>query len=121
MTAEQKIQMIEMRKQGKSYQEIAEQFGVTRQRVHQIVNPIFFNPIRCENRLEKYVFPNIAIWMNENGLSLFDVQELTGIHERTIYGFLTGRTKPRFDSICKIIEVTGMTFEEAFEAKERKL
>lgn len=56
MTKEQKVEMFSMRLDGATYEEIAEKFGISKQRVNQIIHKEPKN--RC---IEKNVF--IAGWL----------------------------------------------------------
>ena len=120
MTREQKRQMLDMRLDGYSFEYIGEHFGVSRQRVQQILSGKGSgkrNATSKQNRLERYAFPNIAIWMNENDWSLAMLAEKTHITAATLSKQLLGHSEPTLKTIREIIEITGLPFEVAFERK----
>ena len=120
MTREQKHQMLDMRLDGYSFEYIGERFGVSRQRAQQILSGKGSgkrNATSKQNRLERYAFPNIAIWMNEHDYTLTMMAEEIGIFPTTLSKQLLGNVEPPLKTVRKIIEITGLPFEEAFERK----
>ena len=120
MTREQKHQMLDMRLDGYSFEYIGECFGVSRQRVCQILSGKDSprrNAISKQNRLIRYEFPNIAIWMNENDCSLAMLAEKTHITAATLSKQLLGHSEPTLKTVREIIEIIGLPFEVAFERK----
>lgn len=115
-------EMRELKKQGKTYQEIGNILGISRQRVHYLIgnkNEFLFKKILPN----KCIYVGLRKWMNENKVCF---SELT----RQIYGHsnpnnqalvkkrISGKTtfhKPFIDSILKI---TGLTYEEAFKIED---
>lgn len=111
-------EMEKMRAEGKTHAEIAFSFGLSRQRVHQLIGQgdvAKFRGITSDH----CVYGNIRKWMNDNKVSR---SEFT----RIIYGenhpensqrlrrCLMGLSQPRKNIIDKILLATGMTYEEAF-------
>lgn len=120
MTREQKHQMLDMRLDGYTYERIGERFGVSRQRIQQILSGEGSgkrNATSKQNRLERYVFPNIAVWMNEHDYTLTMMAEEIGILPTTLSKQLLGNSEPPLKTVRKIIEITGLSFEVAFERK----
>ena len=116
ITPPQKAEMAAMRKQGMTYREIAQHFSVTENRVWQILTR---RTTRTErHRIDCYIFPNIAKWMNNTGTSLYRLADLTGYNATTISGYLRGLHDAPLTFIKALLEVSGMTFEEAFETKK---
>ena len=72
--------------------------------------------IEDDNR-KKYqiVFPNIEKWVQSHGLSRKAFSDLLNrSYSNDIY-WMTGKGYPSFLTIKCVLEVTGMTFEEAFK------
>ena len=114
---EDKVKMFSMRLEGATFQEIADKFGISRQRVQQLL---------CSNRpstrktLNKIVYPNIAKWLDDNGMNIYCFGERCGLSSTSLRNFLLldlGCTKYTID---KILEVTGLTYEEAFRKEVKK-
>ena len=120
MTREQKHQMLDMRLDGYSFEYIGERFGVSRQRVQQILSGKGSgkrNAVSKQNRLDRYIFPKIAIWMNETDYTLTMMAEEIGVFPTTLSKQLLGDSEPPLKTVRKIIEITGLPFEVAFERK----
>ena len=112
-------EMVELRKQGKTYNEIASLMGTSKQRVHYLIGGKSDNLFRPVSR-ERCVWGGLQEWMNENKVC---VAELT----RRLYGHgnpsqqslvrdrLAGKVNFQKDFIDNILRITGLTYEEAFK------
>lgn len=113
MTKEQKLEACSMRFDGVSLQEIADHFGVSKGRIHQITPRISTRSVRSYYN-ETFIYPNISRWMRENRISANNFSKMIGVSQMTVSNNLRGKTPPSKKTIDKILEVTGMTYEEAF-------
>lgn len=105
------MEMFQLRMEGYSLQEIGDKFGITRERVRQILN----KPVRVERASTvKFVYPAISDYLKCNRINLCELASRTGTAYSTMYNTLTGRTDPRKRVIDKILSETGLTYEEAF-------
>ena len=113
MTINEKVEAYKMRVEGHSFKEIGDRFGVSRQYICQIL------PVPEKNRIEmsanSCAYKNISKWMLEHGCSYSKLARLCGIPSNTLNLFLTGKGDSRKSTIDKILYVTGMTYEEAFQ------
>lgn len=109
-----KTEILKLRSEGLSLAKIGDRYGISRQRVYNILYP----GIRQEKRRDAYIFPNIAQWMNDNGESLTSLSKTTGYDISSVGSYLRGVTAPHYNFILAILQLTGMTFEEAFKRKE---
>ena len=115
---QRKKDMRKLRESGVTYAEIANKYGISKQRVYQLIggkDEKLFKPITTE----RCVYGGLRKWMNDNKVC---VSELT----RKIYGNYAPnsyeRVKERLNGKCqftktyidKILEITGLTYEEAF-------
>lgn len=116
MTKEQKIEAFSMLMDGKTYSEVGEHFGVTKQRIHQLF-PMQRNnkPVCKKEKPLRYIYPNIEKWMRENKVSLAELSLKIGCSSNTICRNLLGYNEPGKRLIDEIIKLTGMTYEEAFK------
>ena len=116
-------EMLQMRMEGATYQEIADKCGISRQRVHQKIGKRQISRFK-EISQERCVYVGLRNWMNTNKIC---IAELT----RRIYGQndpdSNCRTRGRLASNCdlipkrfidKILKITGLTYEEAFRKDE---
>ena len=114
---ENKDKMKEMFLQGMNYAEIGKEFGISKQRVHQLIGNAdkskfqSFAPERC-------VYDGLRKYLNENKISTAElVRRMNGVcHPETCHDIskaLKGSNTTK-NVIDKILCVTGLTYEEAF-------
>lgn len=106
------MKMFEMHLDGKTHAEIGRHFGVSRERVRQIVG----NNSRLPGRpVSGHVYPSIAKWMFERSVSAAQMaEELDCMCYATLVSKLRGRYQFTLQEIKAILAYTGMTFETAF-------
>ena len=120
-----KQQIIDLRNEGKTYAEIGEIFGVSRQRVHQAIGK---DRIRKSNLLtEKIKYRGIYDFLESNpqmSVATFIRKSFGGSVCRNDYtraiNFFTGEvndTHFTINQIKRLIEFTGKSFEELFEER----
>ncbi len=111
--------------------DIARYCGISRQRVSVIVSDIEKQPefetrrkVRntFEKRLERVVYPAIQKYMLENKISVRKLSIMLGENRQytgCVTRFLHGETKQLpIDKLNKLLELTGLTYEEVFMKKE---
>lgn len=114
-TREQKIDMFAMRIDGFALEEIADKYGVTRERIRQILeHTCSESGISRKN----YIYPNIADWMRENHVNQKMISEKLGCRQTTVSNYLAGKSSPSFEFINMILDITKMPYEVAF-SRER--
>ena len=113
---ERKKQMIRLYQGGMTYRQIAAEFGISHQRVVQIIGNSKENLFRAVSK-KRCVYSGLRKWLNDNKVS---VCELT----RRLYGNACGenlnRTRGRLKGnveltktyIDKLLKITGLTYEE---------
>ena len=117
-----KERCIQLRDEGYTHREIAEIVGVSRQRVHQVCGrntPGHFRPYSEED----IVYPNWRKVMNENKLTKSEFVRRMGleVHHRSIGNltlYMAGKHYPMKRTIDKILEVTGLTYEQLFSRED---
>lgn len=119
------ITVKEMRREGKTFQQIADAIGVSRQRAHQLYN-------KNEKRNDYYhawtekrcIFHSLRDWFNIHRFNTKDILEQIGLpvsrsNEIHLRRILNGDATMKKDDIDLLIGLTGMTYEELFrEDKE---
>ena len=110
------------RAQGMTYEQIGEKCGLSRQRVFQLIGGGTDRAKKCFRTItdEECVYPNIRKWMNENSVSKSELcRRIFGSSHPNlmsqISAWLLGRYYPSKKKIDKLIEVTGLTYEELFK------
>jgi len=123
MTKEDVIVMFTMRVNGSTLDEIGKKFGVTRERVRQILAANTKDPVTKgmkESAGCKCIYPALADWMITNCCPAYKMCKETGLCKTvtTLYYKLQGRNPFNIVEIKKLLAYTGMTFEEAFGTGE---
>lgn len=115
MTREEKIKAFAMKLDGKTLQEIGDEFGVSKQCIHQLLNR------SCKNRASSIcIYKGLSEILCNNNLSIarFCEQLKLDLSPVSISRKLSGKTDFKISEIKKILQVTGLTFEECFAEKE---
>ena len=60
------------------------------------------------------IWPGIKLWMWDKDVNMIKFAELVGVHVNTISANFRGLTDMRMYTVRRILEVTGLTFEQAF-------
>lgn len=115
MTNNDKIAMFKMRLEGATYEEIAKEFGVTKQRIQQIMFRTLGERHRKSN--DKIVYPNIRKWLEEKELTIKKFAQSNGLNYGTILGALQ-HDEMSTKTANQILKATGLTYEEAFRKEE---
>lgn len=119
MTEQMKIRkekMIELRKQGMTYEEIAKEVGTSRQRVYQIIGG---SHRRNKAYTEEYcVYTGLRNWLNEHDVGVAQlVRSMYGEYHPTLFervkSVMRGRDC-RKSIIDRVLMATGLTYEQAF-------
>ena len=115
-----KTEIRKMRDSGMTLREIAKEKGVSYQRVGEICGGMYARYSRGARSPGKIIFKGLREWMTVNKVNRAKFCDLLGYESSTttqsrINAKLYGRTEFKMKEIKKILEVTGMTFEEAFE------
>ena len=107
-----------MCEEGYSQTDIAAALGVSRQRVHQITGGYHAGHFKKFTE-KQVVYPNLRNWLNENRMTKKGLLDRLGLeyHSRTIAvysSYLCGRSFPPKKTIDKLLEMTGLTYEQLF-------
>lgn len=101
---------------GATYQEVADKFGVSRQYIHKVVDGFWES--KHSVRKSKCIYPNIHAWLKRNRMTQGEFGTKIGVHQGHIWRLLSGTTKLTKDRIDQILEITGMSYEEAFKTEK---
>ena len=104
------------RENGLTYVEIAEKYGVSKQCVHQACGKHSPSRFRYNNSC---IYLGLRRWMNDNKISIGELLRRMDMvvhtsNYQSIQQKLLGRTEMKMSDIDKLIEITGMTYEELF-------
>ena len=113
MTKEEQIDMFAMRVNGSTLQQVADKYGLTRERVRKIL----FAYVAPRNE-KVYAYPNISHWMAENDITLSQLADNCNLSYNAVRDYMNGVRDPNFIFVQYILKETGMPFEVAFQNRE---
>lgn len=112
MTIDEKVYAYRMRLEGNTIQKIADHFGVSKQYISKELKT---ERVRSNEKIvDACIYPNIRKFLIQEGLTCHGFSNKTGIAYTTLHHALTGKTDPRKETIDRILECTGLTYEQAF-------
>ncbi len=115
-------EIVELRNQGKTFKEIGEIFGVSKQRIYQVIGKVR----RYNTEIEKIHFKGIYEFLKENPkisygtlARVFYGGYVTKNQVNTFMGKLRGSDQVQctIGSIKRLTKYTNKTFEELFEIR----
>lgn len=105
---------IEMRNEGKTYKEIADNFGFTKQYIYQIIG----RKRKCSNLLNNLKYKGLKKYFTDNDLSFSNFERICNIGKGKIFNLCKcEKSKFNIEQIKNMEKITGMTFDELFEEK----
>lgn len=75
MTNEEKIKMFSMRLEGCTLQQIGDKYGITRERVRQVLDDSAGKRVKGQN----WIYPNLRKYLNENKINACELAENCGV------------------------------------------
>ncbi len=110
----EKATIIELRKKGLSYAKIGAAVGCSAQYAHYIAKRVNAPTVGAE-----CIFGGLKRWLDKNGVKICKLCTLLygaacGDRIRWLRRKLEGRTMWNKKEIDRILEITGLTYEEAF-------
>lgn len=110
----QKAECYRLRQEGATLQWLGDRYNLSRERIRQIMEKHEEKLMGLSDRLKNCVFPEIRKWMIMNDATFTSMAKACGVSMETMRNGLTGRTEMGKDTIDHILDVTGLTYEEAF-------
>lgn len=104
---------LEERAKGLTYRKIAEKYGVSYQAVYSAcarLDGTYHNTVITEKGC---IYPNLRAWLNADRARrnrFFEAMKGCSIRE-----YMKGARQPKKGAIDKMLEITGMTYEELFK------
>lgn len=117
MTKEEKLDCFLMRLDGYTYKQIADKYGVSKQCIQQALTQIT-NKEAKPNSKDKYC--NLSRWMKTENQKRYAVAQIIGITPYSFSRKINGKSEFKLSEIKKILQFTGMTFEEAFREEKQE-
>jgi hypothetical protein len=113
------FEMLIMKRDGATYEEIGKAFNISKQRVYQIIGEESKAHFR-EITSAECIYPNLRKWMNDNRISRSELTRRAfgdghRVHYSHIYHTLRGESADlRKSTIDRYLAATGLTYEEFF-------
>lgn len=109
-------EILHLRFKGQTYQQIAEQYGVSRQRIAQIVGKPGRNRGFSE---EECIYPGLRKWLNDRRMTKNELCRRLGYKSLgcsviRLSSRLNGQTELRKQDIDGFIRLTGLSYEVLF-------
>jgi hypothetical protein len=114
LTRAQKEEAYELRQEGATLQWLGDKYGLTRERMRQILEVYEARRNGISGSLKSCKYPALKHWMIVNDLNYTRLARLCGTTMESVRNGLTERTDIKKKTIDAILEVTGLTYEEAF-------
>lgn len=115
MTREQKEEAYQLREMGATLQYLGDKYGVTRERIRQILEVYEARRHGISDSLKNCKYPALRHWMIVNDANYTRLAKLCGTTMDAIRNGLTEKTDIKKKTIDAILSVTGFTYEEAFK------
>ena len=112
-----KEQMLEMRMQGMTYEEKAAEFGLTRQRVYQLIGKNYH--LHRTIKEDECVYEGLRNWMNEHGVNKASLCRMMfdgclGSYDTSRVASLMRGANVTKNTLDRAMRATGLTYEQAF-------
>jgi len=117
LNKERFMDMVSMKFDGYTLQEIGNKYGVSKQYVQESFSS-FFTPNK--DAVRNCIYPNLKKRCLENKISVKQLSEMTGVNHTTIRDFFKGKRIPKTKTILKMSEITGLTVEQMLSLEEEK-
>lgn len=114
-----KRQMETLFENGMTYEEIGKNFGISRQRVFQIIGGKTKYQVKPFTT-ETCIYSGLRKWLNEHKIGTTELtrkiyRNYSSSNRESVKKMLNGKLKITKTHIDKILEITGLTYEKAFE------
>ena len=116
-TAQRLEKMQQMRKEGSTLEKIGQTFGMSKQRVQQILRRGGEKPKRQMHKNRPIsVYVNLEAWAKDNDCSWMELANECEMNASLFYrNFVHGiGVNPGKRSIDRLLQITGLTYEELF-------
>ncbi len=118
MTNEQVLDMVSMRLNGSSLQEIGDKYGYSREYVRKWMPQGLRGRIKSELAIDKTVYPALKEWLIRRDMPISVFSKMCKVNKCTMDKILHGEVSPTKSNIDKILSVTGFTYEHAFKVDD---
>ena len=108
-----------MHDNGMTYYEIGQQFGISKQAVHQLATRRGPGDGLHEGAIRKVKYIGLRNWLLTNRVPIRDLEKMCGAS--SFHASLIGKCHPTKRTIDAILAATGLTYEECFKEEENEV
>lgn len=113
MTREQKIKAFTMKLDGKSYREIGEHFGVSKQYVQEALSVI----VIPKKQIESIIYPNVKLQMYRLNLSVSKLEKELNVKRDWLRRQLVGQTTFTVQAAALLSDYFGISMEDVIKTE----
>lgn len=109
---EKTMDVVRMRLEGKSLQQIADKYGCSRQNIELALKRI--SAPKESKGLKACAYAGLRAWLHANNCTMRKLSMDLGIHYGTMLNYLHGQRAMKIGTINAILDYTGLSFEQCF-------
>lgn len=110
MTREEKIEIFTMRLDGEELESIAKKKGVSKQRIHAMLN----STINSKKSKPRSTYPVLNEWMFSNNVRPAGISRMLKLSPSTTSNKLNGVSQLKLNEISRLVEITGIEASKLF-------
>lgn len=115
------LDMVSMRLDGATFQEIGDAHGITSNGARSAIMRSIGLCDKPKKSIERIVYPAIRNWLTEHQMSKRKFSSQIGVSVAHVTNILNGKVNPTIKIANKILSVTGLTYEEAFRREDMEV
>ena len=117
MTDKQKVEALQMLLNGATYAEVGRKYMLSTETIRKMFINILDRGTRSHSRVE-CIYQGLGDWCEKNGYTAHSLGKNLGVSNGVMHKAFREEVYLRKDNIDKILELTGMTYEECFAKRK---
>lgn len=117
MTDKQKVEALQMLLNGATYEEVGRKYMLSTETIRKMFSNILDRGTRRHSRVE-CIYQGLGEWCEKNGYTAHSFEKKLGVGNGVMRKAFRGESYLRMDNIDKILDLTGMTYEECFAKRK---
>ena len=117
MTDKQKVEALQMLLNGATYAEVGRKYMLSTETIRKMFINILDRGTKSHSRVE-CIYQGLGDWCEKNGYTAHSLGKKLGVGNGVMHKAFREKGYLRKDNIDKILELTGMTYEECFAKRK---